>query len=305
MDYKVDERKLKEVFKLAGKLVNVDLATDKDGNSRGFAVIEYEHAVEAVQSISMFDRQMLFERRMTVRLDRVPDKNEQIKLPEGLVSIGIGLGANGEPLRNVALNMISMQQQQSNQNSMCNNNNMNINPAPVPVAPPINGGGGGSGVGGAGSILGPVPNASLGNNLAALNSVVGSLGNLGALSNPLLSSAAASLNSLGLNLGGNAGGNQGGGNDASMPSFNSMNQQQTGNYGNSGGYGNANFSSSRNSDFDLGGSNSVRSYNTQPQDNYNNQQSQGGQQNQQMGGDNAVRGSDTIIIRNVGGVIVF
>jgi len=83
LDYKVDAKKLKEVFKLAGRLHNVDLATDKDGNSRGFAVIEFDHPVEAVQAISMFDRQNLYERRMTVRLDRVPDKNEQMKLPEG------------------------------------------------------------------------------------------------------------------------------------------------------------------------------------------------------------------------------
>lgn len=92
MDYKVDAKKLKQVFKMAGKVVSVDLATDKDGASRGFAVVEYEHPVEAVQAISMFDRQQLFERRMTVRLDRVPDKNEGIKLPEGLKGIGLGLG---------------------------------------------------------------------------------------------------------------------------------------------------------------------------------------------------------------------
>lgn len=92
MDYKVDAKKLKQVFKLAGKVVSVDLATDKDGASRGFAVVEYEHPVEAVQAISMFDRQQLFERRMTVRLDRVPDKNEGIKLPDGLKGIGLGLG---------------------------------------------------------------------------------------------------------------------------------------------------------------------------------------------------------------------
>lgn len=34
---------------MAGKVRNIDLAIDKDGNSRGFAVIEYDHPVEAVQ----------------------------------------------------------------------------------------------------------------------------------------------------------------------------------------------------------------------------------------------------------------
>lgn len=90
---------------MAGKVRNIDLAVDKDGNSRGFAVIEYDHPVEAVQAISMFDKQMLYDRRMTVRMDRgVSDKTE-FRLPEGLKGIGLGLGPNGEPLRDVARNL--------------------------------------------------------------------------------------------------------------------------------------------------------------------------------------------------------
>ncbi|XP_045538698.1 myelin expression factor 2 isoform X2 [Papilio machaon] len=105
LDYKADRAKIKEVFKMAGKVYNIDLAVDKDGNSRGFAVIEYDHPVEAVQAISMFDKQMLYDRRMTVRMDRgTSDKNE-LKLPEGLKGIGLGLGPNGEPLRDVARNL--------------------------------------------------------------------------------------------------------------------------------------------------------------------------------------------------------
>ncbi|XP_022824921.1 myelin expression factor 2 isoform X2 [Spodoptera litura] len=105
LDYKADRTKIKEVFKMAGKVRNIDLAVDKDGNSRGFAVIEYDHPVEAVQAISMFDKQMLYDRRMTVRMDRgVTDKGE-VRLPEGLKSIGLGLGPNGEPLRDVARNL--------------------------------------------------------------------------------------------------------------------------------------------------------------------------------------------------------
>lgn len=53
----------------------------------------------------MFDKQMLYDRRMTVRMDRgVTDKGE-VRLPEGLKSIGLGLGPNGEPLRDVARNL--------------------------------------------------------------------------------------------------------------------------------------------------------------------------------------------------------
>lgn len=173
LDYKVDAKKLKQVFKLAGRIYNLDLSRDKEGNSRGFAVIEYEHPVEAVQAISMFDQQMLYERRMTVRLDRVPDKNEGMTLPEGLRSIGIGLGPNGEPLKDVSRNLPNVQQ----------NTNQNISSSTAAVSS--------SNLGGLGS--------NMGNNLAAtLSNVVGLSG---ALSNPLLSSA--NLSTLGLGIGSN------------------------------------------------------------------------------------------------------
>lgn len=292
LDYKVDAKKLKEVFKLSGRLHSVDLATDKDGNSRGFAVIEFDHPVEAVQAISMFDRQNLYERRMTVRLDRVPDKNEQVKLPEGLGGIGIGLGQNGEPMRNVATNFILMQQnkQQQQQQNTCFGNNSN--PAPVPVAPPMNNG--------SSSILGAVPNASLSSNLAALNSVVGTLGGLGALSNnPLLSNAAASLNNLGLNIGGandqTSGGGGGGSNYNSQPPGAAFQSQSvfSSNYN----------TSSRGSDFDMPVSN-TRSYNTQSQQDYTNQGGQMGGQvglGNQMGGVNLGGGNQLGVGNQMGG----
>ena len=80
MDYTVDERKLKEVcifllgnhqrvqwlksqvFRLAGRVVGVELQRDKEGKSRGFAVVVYDHPVEAVQAISMLNNQQLFDR---------------------------------------------------------------------------------------------------------------------------------------------------------------------------------------------------------------------------------------------------
>lgn len=51
LDFRVDEKKLKEVFRLAGRVLEVDLNRDKDGKSRGHGVIEFEHPVEAVQAI--------------------------------------------------------------------------------------------------------------------------------------------------------------------------------------------------------------------------------------------------------------
>ena len=49
LDYKVTSKKLREVFKMAGTVVDVDLKEDQEGKSRGMAVVKYEHPVEAVQ----------------------------------------------------------------------------------------------------------------------------------------------------------------------------------------------------------------------------------------------------------------
>lgn len=101
---------MKEVFRLAGRIQRVDLPRDKEDRSRGFAVVEYDHPVEAVQAISMFNNQFLYERQMAVRMDRA---NDGTKLPEGLKGVGMGLGSNGEPLKDVARNLPSSNSQQS------------------------------------------------------------------------------------------------------------------------------------------------------------------------------------------------
>ncbi|XP_015365905.1 PREDICTED: myelin expression factor 2 isoform X2 [Diuraphis noxia] len=106
LDYKVDEKKLKEVFKLAGRVLEVEIFSDKEGKSKGYGVVEYNHPVEAVQAISMFNNQFLFDRPMSIRLDRT-DKDPLARLPEGLKSIGMGLGAGGAPLHDVERNLPS------------------------------------------------------------------------------------------------------------------------------------------------------------------------------------------------------
>lgn len=218
----MDSKKLKQVFKLAGKVQSVDLSLDKEGNSRGFAVVEFDHPVEAVQAISMLDRQMLYERRMTVRLDRIPDKSEGLKLPEGLGGVGIGLGQNGEPLKDVARNLpniinqqqqgVHVQQMQQNQQQQQLSSqsanllaNMGVNLGgggvfsslqPTPVAPVVQQQKPQSNAAATLAAAGLNLSNLSSSNLAALTNVVGGLG--AALSNPLLSS---SLSNLGLNLG--------------------------------------------------------------------------------------------------------
>jgi len=100
------KKKLKEVFKLAGRVLEVEIFSDKEGKSKGYGVVEYNHPVEAVQAISMFNNQFLYDRPMSIRLDRT-DKDPLARLPEGLKSIGMGLGAGGTPLHDVERNLPS------------------------------------------------------------------------------------------------------------------------------------------------------------------------------------------------------
>lgn len=115
MSYDVDERKLRDVFRLAGRVCSAELNRDKEGKSRGHGVIEYSHPVEAVQAISMFNNQVLYDRKMGVRFDKTPGPTPEelehlpTRLPEGLEGVGMGLGQNGNPLTNVAQNLPSAQ----------------------------------------------------------------------------------------------------------------------------------------------------------------------------------------------------
>lgn len=105
LDFKVGWKKLKEVFSMAGNVKRADVKEDKDGKSRGMGTVTFEQALEAVQAISMFNGQMLFDRTMHVKMDdkslppddfRPVEKSPQ--LPRGLGGIGMGLGPGGQPI---------------------------------------------------------------------------------------------------------------------------------------------------------------------------------------------------------------
>ncbi|XP_012670376.2 myelin expression factor 2 isoform X2 [Clupea harengus] len=105
LDFKVGWKKLKEVFGMAGTVKRADVKEDKDGKSRGMGTVTFEQSLEAVQAISMFNGQMLFDRPMHVKMD---DKSlpaddfrpveKQAQLPRGLGGIGMGLGPGGQPI---------------------------------------------------------------------------------------------------------------------------------------------------------------------------------------------------------------
>uniref|UniRef100_A0A7M4F8E8 Heterogeneous nuclear ribonucleoprotein M n=1 Tax=Crocodylus porosus TaxID=8502 RepID=A0A7M4F8E8_CROPO len=113
LDFKVGWKKLKEVFSIAGTVKRADIKEDKDGKSRGMGTVTFEQAIEAVQAISMFNGQFLFDRPMHVKMDdksiphedfRVGD-NKTPQLPRGLGGIGMGLGPGGQPISATQLSM--------------------------------------------------------------------------------------------------------------------------------------------------------------------------------------------------------
>ncbi|XP_048886477.1 myelin expression factor 2 isoform X1 [Brienomyrus brachyistius] len=105
LDYKVGWKKLKEVFSMAGTVKRADVKEDKDGKSRGMGTVTFEQPLEAVQAISMFNGQMLFDRPMHVKMDdkSIPPDDfwpveKSAQLPRGLGGIGMGLGPGGQPI---------------------------------------------------------------------------------------------------------------------------------------------------------------------------------------------------------------
>jgi RNA recognition motif-containing protein len=74
--------KLHDVFSMAGRITWLDVQVcvceleinnnnkqvDKEGKNKGLAVIEYSHPLEAVQAVSMFDKQNLTDRRLGVKM---------------------------------------------------------------------------------------------------------------------------------------------------------------------------------------------------------------------------------------------
>ena len=77
LDYKVDEYKIREVFSLAGTVVNVSLFKDRDGKSRGMSVVEYTTPMQALNAVLMFNNQVLNNRTMNVRFDTKPPGKEE------------------------------------------------------------------------------------------------------------------------------------------------------------------------------------------------------------------------------------
>ncbi|KAL6731352.1 hypothetical protein Aduo_002226 [Ancylostoma duodenale] len=110
LSFNVGTGRIYEIFGLAGNIVWMDLHMDKEGKSKGVCILQFSHPIEAVQAISMFHGQKLYDRVLVVKMDRY-EKNEPARdgaLPRGLERIGAGLGANGAPLTDIASVVASM-----------------------------------------------------------------------------------------------------------------------------------------------------------------------------------------------------
>ena len=76
---------------MAGNVLHVELKMDKDQKSRGMGTVRMEHPMEALQAISMFNGQILYERAMSVRMDKMAESGQQVmpnKLPSEFAFIG-------------------------------------------------------------------------------------------------------------------------------------------------------------------------------------------------------------------------
>ena len=176
---------------------------DDDGKSRGMAVVQMDNPLEAIQAISMFGNQLLFDRKINVRMDRYdgnePKKGETERkqrggIPEGLKNIGLGLGAGGTVV-NIGRLLDEQRQQQSMMSSMSGLGSMG-------------GMGGMSGamgsMGGMGSPMGGMGSMSS----APMSMMTGSMG----------MNTMAGMGGMGSSLGGNGGG-FGGGSGGGMSSL--------------------------------------------------------------------------------------
>lgn len=66
----------------------LECKTDKDGKFRGMAVIAYDTPLEALQAISMFNGQTLYDRNMSVKMDKLADMDsKKPSLPGQLLQV--------------------------------------------------------------------------------------------------------------------------------------------------------------------------------------------------------------------------
>ena len=86
--YGVNESKLHEVFSMSSRVVQSILFRQEDGQSRGGAIVEYAHPLEAVQAMVMFRDAKLLTKKLVIEPDKIgPPPINIRKNPDRLVDV--------------------------------------------------------------------------------------------------------------------------------------------------------------------------------------------------------------------------
>uniref|UniRef100_A0A5K3FAF7 Protein kinase domain-containing protein n=1 Tax=Mesocestoides corti TaxID=53468 RepID=A0A5K3FAF7_MESCO len=146
LDYGVDWRKIKDIFKLAGRVIHASVKQDDEGRSRGVAVVRFEHPYEALLALSMFNGQTINDRPIRVKIDRdgthaPPNHPVFPPTPQGAAAAASFMAH----FNNATINAAAAAGKTSNGHP----------PFGVPGGGGISGGGGGGGGGAGGGFLPP------------------------------------------------------------------------------------------------------------------------------------------------------
>lgn len=75
LPYTVDRNQLREAFTEFGKILHASVSLDEKGQSRGFGVVEYDSREAAEQSALQMDKASFNGREVTVKVEKLAQKN--------------------------------------------------------------------------------------------------------------------------------------------------------------------------------------------------------------------------------------
>jgi heterogeneous nuclear ribonucleoprotein M len=101
VDYTMKWQEIKDVFKLAGRVVHVKMTEDTDGKSKGYGIVQFSSPFEALEAVAKFHGQMLKDRRLTVKMDKFQGEKGGHVLPKGLSGMGSSLSNTLQQLNHI------------------------------------------------------------------------------------------------------------------------------------------------------------------------------------------------------------
>ena len=86
VDYAMKWQDLKDIFKMAGNVLNVKMVDGTDGKTKGYGTIQFKSPLDALEAVAKFHGQTVRDRRMTVKIDQM-SKNK-VSIPELMADFG-------------------------------------------------------------------------------------------------------------------------------------------------------------------------------------------------------------------------